>query len=140
MGRKIQKLVAIAISSAAAGLLLFGQFWLDPCGGLDPCPNPVFGLQTIIVGFVLLSWLTVFPATLLASRAMPRFLAPVAITLLATVLIALFDTPAIHRSGLLISFVNIAKQLSLPWLTGGVVAIWLWPNNSFKPTPLRGAA
>jgi hypothetical protein len=140
MGTKMRKLLAVVASSAVTGLLLFGQTLLDPCGGFAPCPNPVFNIQTIIGGFVVLSWLTIFPATLLAFRAMPRFLAPVAVTLLATGLMALSDTPTIDSSGLLVSFVNVAKQLFLPWLAGSVVTIWLWPNNSFKPMPLRGTA
>ena len=140
MGTRTRKILAISASSVVSGALLFGHFLLNPCGGFDPCPSPVFDLQTTLLWFALLSWLTVFPATVLTSRAMPRFLAPVVVTLLATALMALFDTPTFHSAGFIGSFVNIARQLSLPWLAGGIVAVGLWPNNSFKPRPLRGSA
>lgn len=132
MNASLRRLSAVAASSAATGITLFGQFLLqvDPCDGIGPCRRPVFDIHVMVAVFVLLSWLTVFPATLLAARVAPRFLAPVVATLLATILIALSDTPALENSGFVAGFVNMAEQLSLPWLVGNTVAVWLWPNKS----------
>lgn len=90
----------------------------------------MFDIRVMVAVFVFLSWLTVFLATLLAAHVAPRFLAPVVATLLAIIPMALSDTPALDDSGFMASFVNMAKQLSLPWLIGGTMVVWLWPNKS----------
>lgn len=67
MNASLRRLSAVAASSAATGITRFGQFLLqvDPCDGIGPCRRPVFDIHVMVAVFVLLSWLTVFPATLL---------------------------------------------------------------------------
>ena len=84
----------------------------------------------MLVAYLVLSWLAVFPAIIALGKRMPKPVASLAVSLLSGLLVTFLlhrptiDGPFIHTVTALLPW------LVVPWLTAGWVATVMWPNTS----------
>src|SRR5690606_39394139 len=97
----------------------------------------VTGVQTCALPIFVVSWLPLAGSSPLSNwlAGQPLITNVASAVNLPTVLFALTSASSAGA---------VAAVAALQWLLYGFAAAWLWgklwPNHSFKPTPLRGAA
>jgi len=130
----VQKIFAIGLSSITLLAVTFALSKIDCL--LRPCVEDDASLRAmallgipVAIFYVVISWLTVFPAILLLRRithpALPIFLVPA----LASLIVARILYDPLIDGTFLVSLRYLFPFLFLPWLMGAIVAVLLWPNT-----------
>lgn len=129
--------LSVLISSAVSCIVLLGMSeglcLLKECVRDDASirATAILGVP-LLIAYVMLSWLLVFPVMLWLKRRWGSFLAALLVSLAFGVAMALtFHMPSIDGS-FLHTALHVAPWFAVPWLVAGLAAIALWPN------PLQG--